>query len=125
MKTTIDIPDALFRKAKIRAAERGVTLKSLLIDALERGVAGAAGVVGVVEEAPTIYPASPTSRPALYPKSGGKAAAPVRSPAPRKADKDLGFTVNEYGVPVLNRKPGDKSVITNEMIRRMRDDEGV
>ena len=35
MKTTIDLPDALYRKAKIRAAERGTTLRALLTESLE------------------------------------------------------------------------------------------
>jgi hypothetical protein len=43
MKTTVEIPDALFRKAKVTAAERGVSLKDLLTDAvrehLQRGAA--------------------------------------------------------------------------------------
>ena len=34
MKTTIDIPDALFRKAKSRAAENGQTLKEFVSEAL-------------------------------------------------------------------------------------------
>jgi hypothetical protein len=34
MKTTVEIPDALFRKAKATAAERGVSLKDLLTDAV-------------------------------------------------------------------------------------------
>ena len=34
MKTTIEIPDALFRKAKSKAAERGQTLKDLVTEAL-------------------------------------------------------------------------------------------
>jgi hypothetical protein len=34
MKTTVEIPDALFRKAKATAAERGVSLKVLLTDAV-------------------------------------------------------------------------------------------
>ena len=32
MKTTIDIPDPLFRQAKSRAAERGQTLKEFVTD---------------------------------------------------------------------------------------------
>ena len=36
MKTTIDIPDALFRKAKIRAAQNSVSLKSFVVSALEK-----------------------------------------------------------------------------------------
>jgi hypothetical protein len=34
MKTTVEMPDALFRKAKATAAERGIPLKDLLADAL-------------------------------------------------------------------------------------------
>ena len=35
MKTTLDIPDELFREAKIRAAENGVTLKELVTAGLK------------------------------------------------------------------------------------------
>jgi hypothetical protein len=35
MKTTIEIPDPLFRKAKSKAAERGQTLKEFMAEALE------------------------------------------------------------------------------------------
>jgi hypothetical protein len=35
MKTTIDIPDPLFRKAKSRAAERGQSLKEFVAEALK------------------------------------------------------------------------------------------
>ena len=35
MKTTIDLPDALYRRAKICAAERGTTLRALLTESLE------------------------------------------------------------------------------------------
>ena len=35
MKTTIDLPDALYRKAKVHAAERGTTLHALLTESLE------------------------------------------------------------------------------------------
>lgn len=36
VKTTIDIPDALYRKAKIRAVETGRTLKDLVLTSLEK-----------------------------------------------------------------------------------------
>ena len=39
MKTTIEIPDLLFRKAKSRAAERGQTLKEFVTDALQARLA--------------------------------------------------------------------------------------
>ena len=36
MKTTVDIPDELYRKAKIRAVEHGTTLKDLIVSSLSR-----------------------------------------------------------------------------------------
>jgi hypothetical protein len=38
MRTTIDLPDALFRKTKAEAALRGSSLKDLIIRAVEREV---------------------------------------------------------------------------------------
>jgi hypothetical protein len=43
VKTTLDIPDAVFRRAKAKAAERGVPLRQLITEALEEYLrAGAA-----------------------------------------------------------------------------------
>ena len=39
MKTTIEIPDLLFRKAKSKAAERGQSLKQFVAEALEEKLA--------------------------------------------------------------------------------------
>jgi hypothetical protein len=39
MKTTLDIPDPLFRKAKSKAAERGQTLRALVTEALQEKLA--------------------------------------------------------------------------------------
>lgn len=38
MKTTIEIPDPLYKRAKIRAVESGQTLKQLVLIALQRGL---------------------------------------------------------------------------------------
>ena len=35
MKTTVDLPDPLFRKAKASAAERGISLKHFITEAVE------------------------------------------------------------------------------------------
>jgi hypothetical protein len=43
MRTTIDMPDALFRKTKAVAALRGSSMKELIIHAVEREVTGRAG----------------------------------------------------------------------------------
>ena len=39
MKTTIEIPDPLFRRAKARAAERGQSLRQLVAEALQEKLA--------------------------------------------------------------------------------------
>ena len=50
MKTTLDIPDPLFRQAKARAALRGVSLRQFVSEALEEKItAPASGHVGSVE----------------------------------------------------------------------------
>lgn len=36
MKTTIDIPEPLYKKAKIRAVERGQTLKQIVLESLTK-----------------------------------------------------------------------------------------
>lgn len=43
MKTTIEIPDPLFRKAKSKAAERGQTLKEWVTEALQEKLAAGTG----------------------------------------------------------------------------------
>lgn len=39
MKTTVEIPDQVFRRAKARAAERGQSLKDFFTEALRRNLA--------------------------------------------------------------------------------------
>ncbi len=43
MKTTIEIPDPLFRTAKATAAERGQSLKQFVTEALQERLAATAG----------------------------------------------------------------------------------
>lgn len=40
MKTTLDIPDPVFRRAKARAAERGQALRAFVTEALQEKLAG-------------------------------------------------------------------------------------
>ena len=56
MRTTLDLPDALLRQLKARAALDGTTLKALLLGLIERGLRAPA------EEAPT-YPSAPAGLP--------------------------------------------------------------
>ena len=88
MKTTVDIPDALYRRAKIRAAEEGTTLRALLLASL--------------------------------------AASIERPPPPAEAlPRRKRFEVDDRGWPVLKRAPGDATVITDELVNRLRAREGV
>lgn len=54
MRTTVDIPDTLGRRARIRAAQENRSLKSLIIQALERELGSVAGTA-----APAAVPALP------------------------------------------------------------------
>jgi hypothetical protein len=38
MRTTIDIPDPLFRRTKATAAARGITLRQLVVESLQRDI---------------------------------------------------------------------------------------
>ena len=40
MKTTIELPDALFRRAKSKAAESGMTMKQFFTEAIQDKLAG-------------------------------------------------------------------------------------
>jgi hypothetical protein len=44
MRTTLDLPDDLLRRAKIAAVERGSSLRQLVLDALAQELEGPAGV---------------------------------------------------------------------------------
>jgi hypothetical protein len=50
MKTTLELPDALLRRAKIAAAQMDTTLKDLMTRALERELAGLPGRGAVVTD---------------------------------------------------------------------------
>jgi hypothetical protein len=49
MKTTLEIPDVLFRKVKSKAAERGQTLKEFVGEALEEKLASRRSPAGAGE----------------------------------------------------------------------------
>lgn len=44
MRTTLDLPDDILRRAKIAAIERGLSLRQLVVDALTQELEGQAGV---------------------------------------------------------------------------------
>lgn len=60
MKTTLDIDDALLKRAKARALERGTTLRAVVEEALQRSLGVGAGVRSPLK-LPT-WPTRPTAR---------------------------------------------------------------
>jgi Arc/MetJ family transcription regulator len=60
MKTTLDIDDALLRRAKARALERGTTLRAVVEEALQRSLGSPAPVHAPLKL--ITWPASPASR---------------------------------------------------------------
>jgi hypothetical protein len=47
MRTTLDLPDPLFRELKARAAQRGLKMKQLLTSFVESGLRGELGSVPI------------------------------------------------------------------------------
>jgi hypothetical protein len=54
MRTTLDLPDELLRRAKICAVERGMTLRELVSVALDRELARDHAGVCALEELPAL-----------------------------------------------------------------------
>lgn len=91
MKTTIDIPESLYREARIRAVQTGSTLKKLILKALQHEL--------------QIFALPLPAKPSAVPK--------------------MPFQVDEQGWPVLTRASEDKIVVTEELINRLREEEGI
>ena len=51
MRTTLDLPDNLFKKAKLQAVHEGVALKVVVTRALERGLAAGTSPVDAQRKA--------------------------------------------------------------------------
>ena len=82
------MPDALYRRARIRAAERGTSLRALVVTAVEDHL-------DREDRAPADLP---------------------------RRDR---FRTDGRGWPVLRRAPGDTRVVTDELVNRLRDEQGV
>jgi hypothetical protein len=78
MRTTLDLPDNLFRKAKLQAVHEGVALKEVVTRALERGLASSAAsednerksrakrLFASLDKARNTKPVGPLNRAKLY-----------------------------------------------------------
>ena len=92
MKTTLDIPDPLYRQAKLLAFERGVSLKEVMIRGLEREILG-----------PAVEPGAPLLT----------------------REEQSTYSVDPLGFVVLKRPATRKPVVTDKLVDRLRDQEGV
>lgn len=91
MKTMIEIPEPLYREARIRAIQTGSTLKELILKALQH-------------ELQVMSSPLPTKSPVVM---------------------EMLFHIDEQGWPVLKRAAEDKTVVTEELINRLREEEGI
>lgn len=66
MRTTLDLPDALLRHLKSRAALEGRSLRELTLELIERGLRAPPGPASIVAatELPTIHLGRPLALPA-------------------------------------------------------------
>ena len=56
MRTTLDLPDPLFREVKIRAVQQGVTLKDLLAQYIQAGMNAPTAALEPARNAPLPHP---------------------------------------------------------------------
>ncbi|MCH8539174.1 MAG: hypothetical protein LAT58_00215 [Opitutales bacterium] len=85
MKTTIDIPEPLYKKAKIRAVENGQTLKQIVLTSLEKELNPTAKQ--------TAQPPSPLANRQLLPEFSRLQAAGAFRPKPD--DRDITELISE------------------------------
>jgi len=87
MKTTIEIPEPLYRQAKNRAAEQGTTLKALVLEALERALNVSPPPVDSEQDVPYF------ARRRLLP--GFNAADEAGAYTPKPGDRDVTDIISE------------------------------
>jgi hypothetical protein len=85
VKTTIDIPEDLYKKAKIRAIERGVTLKQIVLTSLSKELEETSRVA----EAPVSYWANRQLLPEY------EAAMKEGAFRPKPGDRDITDLISE------------------------------
>jgi hypothetical protein len=83
MKTTIELPDPLFRRAKVLAAQRGTTLRNLVIEGLQH-VTGTGTTAGgtsfaLTPEESAVALIGPHGLPALKRQAGARKVKVTRA----------------------------------------------
>ena len=85
MKTTIDIPESLYKKVKILAIERGLTLKQFVLTSLEKEL--------TAPTPQTTVPTTPWANRTLLPEFARLQAAGAFRP--RSGDRDITELISE------------------------------
>lgn len=85
MKTTIDIPESLYKKVKILAIERGQTLKQIVLTSLEKEL--------TPSTPQTTVPTTPWANRTLLPEFARLQAAGAFRPRP--GDRDITELISE------------------------------
>jgi len=95
MRTTIDLPDDLFREAKTRAAQQGTTLKELMTQFIRTGLHGAG-----------TSPAKPRrrGRPPV-----AIASVPGQAPTPAMTNRQLNELLEAQDLPDVSGSPPRKA----------------
>ena len=70
MKTTIDIPDALYRQAKVRAAQQGITLREMVVKALDETLLQRSGTAAPPAVARSLFKVNHSGFPVLTGRTG-------------------------------------------------------
>jgi len=85
MRTTLDLPDDLFREAKTRAVRQGTTLKQLITECIRSGLRGQQNTTspGTIRRSPPPV--------AIRRVAGG-------SPAPARSNRELNVLLEEEEV---------------------------
>ena len=83
MRTTLELPDPLFREVKARAAQNGLTLKTLLTRYIELGLRGGTGSAAAI----------PRNR---APLAVALHRNPALSPTPAKTNRELAELLAEH-----------------------------
>jgi len=88
MRTTIDLPEELFREAKMRAVEQGTTLKNLMTQCIRSGLRDQSA------EAPSV-----TSRRPLPPVAIRR--VPGQAPVPAQSNRQLNALLEDEEIEAV------------------------
>lgn len=89
MRTTLDLPDPLYRRLKLQAAQEGKTLRELIVGYLEEGLRRRVG-----EGSPRPLPSVPEAGRRLRPLSHAELMEGIVWTYPASPQKDQGLEAN-------------------------------